>query len=210
MFLPWLFQYSPVSEEQGNADNLLLDYTSGFIHGILYLKCYVIVICKLSFAQSSFFPETVVIIIIKDIQKDFKHFSKLFVNILLCHHSSSFISCYIASVKILLCPLHLVKFPPSLHPQKKQDTLPYTAGKKPRHTGNRTTYPDLMLSRLLWGIFSPFNIVVVAQVMSLLLLLCVVQNHHRGIEVDNLSRRQQVQVGAAVTSTVAIPVQCFY
>ncbi len=55
------------------------------------------------------------------------------------------------------------------------------------------------------AVFSPFDIVIVAQVVSLLLLLSVVQHHHRGVEVDDLSCGQQVEVGAAVTSTVAVP-----
>lgn len=55
------------------------------------------------------------------------------------------------------------------------------------------------------AVFSPFDIVVVAQVVSLLLLLGVVQHHHRGVEVDDLSCGQQVEVGAAVTSAVAVP-----
>lgn len=57
------------------------------------------------------------------------------------------------------------------------------------------------------SVVSPFDIIVVAQVMSLLLLLSVVQHYHRGIEVDDLSCGQEVEVGPAVTSTVAIPGQ---
>lgn len=64
--------------------------------------------------------------------------------------------------------------------------------------------PDLVLKTALLR-FSPFDVVVVAQVVSLLLLLRVVQHHHRGVEVDDLSRGQQVEVGAAVTSAVAVP-----
>lgn len=60
------------------------------------------------------------------------------------------------------------------------------------------------------ALFSPFDIIVVAQVVALLLLLGVVQHHHRGVEVDDLACGQQVKVGAAVTPTVAVPVQCFY
>lgn len=52
--------------------------------------------------------------------------------------------------------------------------------------------------------FSPFDIIVVSQVVSLLLLLSIVEHHHRGVEVDDLSRGQEVEVGAAVPSTVAV------
>lgn len=41
--------------------------------------------------------------------------------------------------------------------------------------------------------------------MSLLLLFGVVKHHNWGIEIDNLSRGQQVKVGAAVAPTVTIP-----
>lgn len=57
----------------------------------------------------------------------------------------------------------------------------------------------------VWERSSPFNVVVVTEVVSLLLLLHVVQNHHRGVEVNDLSRGQQVEVGAAVTATVPVP-----
>lgn len=59
------------------------------------------------------------------------------------------------------------------------------------------------------ALVSPFDIIVVAQVVALLLLLSVVQHHHRGVEVDDLPSGQQVEVGAAVTPTVAVPVQCY-
>lgn len=52
--------------------------------------------------------------------------------------------------------------------------------------------------------FSPFDIIIVSQVVSLLLLLSVVEHHHRGVEVDDLSRGQEVEVGPAVPSTVAV------
>ena len=58
---------------------------------------------------------------------------------------------------------------------------------------------------ILTAVFSPFDIVVVAQVVSLLLLLGVVQHHHGGVEVDDLSCGQQVEVGAAVAATVTVP-----
>lgn len=51
----------------------------------------------------------------------------------------------------------------------------------------------------------PFDIVVVTEVVSLLLLLRVVQNHHRGVEVHDLTCGQQVQVGAAVPAAVSVP-----
>lgn len=54
---------------------------------------------------------------------------------------------------------------------------------------------------------SPFDIIVVAQIVALLLLLSVVQHHHWSVEVDNLPCGQQVEVGATVTPTVAVPVQ---
>lgn len=56
-------------------------------------------------------------------------------------------------------------------------------------------------------VISPFDIIIVAQIVPLLLLLSVVQHHHRGVEVNDLSGGQQVEVGAAVTATVAIPDQ---
>lgn len=53
--------------------------------------------------------------------------------------------------------------------------------------------------------FSPFDIVVVAEVVSLLLLLGVVQHNHGGVEVHDLPSGQQVEVGAAVTPAVPVP-----
>lgn len=55
-----------------------------------------------------------------------------------------------------------------------------------------------------WKTNRPFDIIIVAKVVSLLLLLRVVQHHYRSVKVDDLSRGQQVEVGAAVTTTVAI------
>lgn len=60
------------------------------------------------------------------------------------------------------------------------------------------------------SVFSPFDIIIVSQVMSLLLLLSIVEHHHRGIEIDNFSSGQEVEVGPAVTSTVAISGQCLH
>lgn len=55
--------------------------------------------------------------------------------------------------------------------------------------------------------FAPFDIIVVSQVVSLLLLLGVVEHHHRGVEVDDLSGGQEVEVGPAVPPTVAVSAQ---
>ena len=51
---------------------------------------------------------------------------------------------------------------------------------------------------------SPLDVVVVAHVVPLLLLLCVQQHHHAGVEVHDLPRGQQVQVGAAVPASVPV------
>lgn len=58
------------------------------------------------------------------------------------------------------------------------------------------------------AVCSPFDIIIVSQVVSLLLLLSVVQHHYRSVKVDNFSCGQQVEVGAAVTTTVAISAAC--
>ena len=51
---------------------------------------------------------------------------------------------------------------------------------------------------------SPFDVVVVSQVVPLPLLLHAVEHGHRGHEVHDLPRGQQVKVGTAVSAAVAI------
>lgn len=52
--------------------------------------------------------------------------------------------------------------------------------------------------------YLPFYIIIVAQVVSLLLLLHIIQHNNGSIEVDYLSRGQQVQVRTAVSAPVTI------
>lgn len=53
-------------------------------------------------------------------------------------------------------------------------------------------------------LFSPLDAVGVSEVMSLSSLFIVKQNHHRGDEVNNLAGWKEVNIGSAVSATVAI------
>lgn len=52
--------------------------------------------------------------------------------------------------------------------------------------------------------YSPLDVIVVTGVMSLQLFFYIIQHDDRSDEVHRLSRGQQVQVGAAVPTSVAI------
>ena len=70
----------------------------------------------------------------------------------------------------------------------------------------------LSLVNLLLGLFShppnhqgsPFDVIVVPQVVSLSLLLHAVQYGHRGHKVHHLPSGQEVKVGPAVPASIAI------
>ena len=54
----------------------------------------------------------------------------------------------------------------------------------------------------------PFDIIVVASIVSLHLLLNVVEDDHSCHEVDDLARRQEVEVAATIATTVPIAERC--
>lgn len=60
------------------------------------------------------------------------------------------------------------------------------------------------LKALIYLRYLPFYIIVMAQVVSLLLFLHIIQHNNGSIEVDNLSRRQQEEVRATVSAPVTI------
>lgn len=69
------------------------------------------------------------------------------------------------------------------------------------------TAPKTVLSRISLQAASqasPFDVIVVSQVVPLPLFLHAVEHGHRGHEVHYLPCGQQVKVGTAVSATVAI------